>query len=90
MCAGAQDPFEIYVWSLQTGRLLDVLAGHEGPISGIVYSPKQVLGEWFSLCASEIICDLYFSYNQSASCTVRNKYLEIESGFHCVLRKTFM
>lgn len=33
VCAGAMDPFHIYVWSLQTGRLLDVLAGHEGPIA---------------------------------------------------------
>ena len=32
VCSGALDPFEIYVWSLQTGHLLDVLAGHEGPI----------------------------------------------------------
>jgi periodic tryptophan protein 2 len=29
VCAGALDPFEIYVWSLQTGRLLDVLPGHQ-------------------------------------------------------------
>ena len=24
ICAGAQDTFEIFVWSLQTGRLLEV------------------------------------------------------------------
>lgn len=30
VCAGAMDPFDIYVWSLQTGALLDVLSGHEG------------------------------------------------------------
>lgn len=33
--AGAMDPFEIYVWSLQTGKLLDVLVGHEAPISSL-------------------------------------------------------
>jgi len=33
VCAGAMDPFQIYVWSLQTGRMLDVLSGHEGPIA---------------------------------------------------------
>ena len=33
VCAGSLDPFQIYVWSLQTGRLLDVLSGHEGPIA---------------------------------------------------------
>jgi periodic tryptophan protein 2 len=35
------DPFEIYVWSLQTGRLLDVLPGHEGPISAIAFNPVR-------------------------------------------------
>lgn len=39
VCAGALDPAQIYLWSLQTGRLLDVLSGHEGPISSLVFSP---------------------------------------------------
>ena len=30
--AGSKDTFEIYVWSLKTGKLLDILAGHEGPV----------------------------------------------------------
>ena len=33
VCAGSVDPFQVFVWSLQTGRLLDVLSGHEGPIA---------------------------------------------------------
>ncbi|XP_068127133.1 periodic tryptophan protein 2 homolog isoform X2 [Hyperolius riggenbachi] len=44
VCAGAQDSYEVYVWSMQTGRLLDVLAGHAGPISSVAFSPlKSVL-----------------------------------------------
>ncbi|KAJ2688489.1 U3 snoRNP protein [Coemansia spiralis] len=39
VCAGCQDTFEIYMWSMQTGKLLDVLSGHEGPISGLVFRP---------------------------------------------------
>ncbi|KAL2919776.1 U3 snoRNP protein [Polyrhizophydium stewartii] len=39
VCAGSMDSFEIYVWSVQTGRLLDILPGHEGPISGLCFSP---------------------------------------------------
>ena len=27
ICAGSQTEFEVYVWSMRTGRLLDVLAG---------------------------------------------------------------
>uniref|UniRef100_A0A8C3GDG5 Small-subunit processome Utp12 domain-containing protein n=1 Tax=Cairina moschata TaxID=8855 RepID=A0A8C3GDG5_CAIMO len=47
--AGSQDSFEIYIWSMQSGRLLDVLAGHEGPISSLSFNPvKCVLasGSW--------------------------------------------
>lgn len=39
VCAGGMDPFNIYVWSLQTGKLLDTFTGHEAPISSIAYSP---------------------------------------------------
>lgn len=39
VCAGSQDSFEIYMWSVQTGKLLDVLAGHTAPVSGLAFSP---------------------------------------------------
>ncbi|XP_036401269.1 PWP2 small subunit processome component [Megalops cyprinoides] len=39
--AGARDSFEIFLWSMQTGRLLEVLAGHEGPVSCLSFSPVQ-------------------------------------------------
>ncbi|MFT7818206.1 periodic tryptophan protein 2 homolog [Arapaima gigas] len=39
--AGAQDSFEIFIWSMQTGRLLEVLAGHEGPVSGLSFNPMR-------------------------------------------------
>ncbi|XP_044526133.1 periodic tryptophan protein 2 homolog [Gracilinanus agilis] len=39
--AGSQDSFEIFIWSMQTGRLLDVLSGHEGPISGLCFNPMK-------------------------------------------------
>jgi WD40 repeat protein len=28
---------------MKTGRLLDILAGHEGPVSGLAFSPRQPL-----------------------------------------------
>lgn len=37
--AGSVDNFEIYTWSVQTGKLLEVLSGHEGPISCLAFSP---------------------------------------------------
>jgi len=35
--AGSMDPFHIYSWNLQTGRLLDVYTGHTGPVSMLAY-----------------------------------------------------
>jgi periodic tryptophan protein 2 len=35
--AGAMDPFHVYAWNLQTGKLLDVYTGHTGPISQLAY-----------------------------------------------------
>ncbi|XP_060205652.1 periodic tryptophan protein 2 [Lycium barbarum] len=41
ICAGTLDSFEIFVWSMKTGRLLDVLSGHEGPVHGLMFSPTN-------------------------------------------------
>jgi periodic tryptophan protein 2 len=49
VCAGTLDPFNIYVWSLQTGKLLEILAGHEGPIACMTFSAHTSLlatGSW--------------------------------------------
>ncbi|KAJ3417297.1 hypothetical protein HDV05_005753 [Chytridiales sp. JEL 0842] len=49
VCAGSVDTFEIFVWSVQTGKLLDILSGHKGPISSLVFSPTEgqlVSGSW--------------------------------------------
>jgi len=37
--AGSTDSFEVFLWSIQTGKLLDVLTGHEGPVSSLAFSP---------------------------------------------------
>eukprot|EP01134_Creolimax_fragrantissima_P000177 CFRG0177T1 len=49
VCAGTADTFDIYVWSLQTGRLLEVLSGHEGPITALHFNPLTSIlcsGSW--------------------------------------------
>jgi periodic tryptophan protein 2 len=49
VCAGSLDTFEVYVWSVQTGKLLDILKGHEGPISSLAFSPTDpwlLSGSW--------------------------------------------
>jgi WD40 repeat protein len=32
----------IFVWSMKTSRLLDVLSGHEGPVHGLMFLPINV------------------------------------------------
>lgn len=49
VCAGSLDPFNVYVWSLQTGKLLEILAGHEGPIACMRFAASTSLlatGSW--------------------------------------------
>lgn len=43
VCAGSLDPFNIYVWSLRTAKILEVLSGHEGPISQLAFSAQKNL-----------------------------------------------
>ena len=40
VAAGGTDVYEIYLWSMQTGKLLEILSGHEGPVSSIRFSPS--------------------------------------------------
>ena len=40
VCAGSEDSFDIQIWSVQTGQLLDQLSGHEGPISSLAFAPS--------------------------------------------------
>jgi periodic tryptophan protein 2 len=49
ICAGGMDPYSIYVWSLKSGDLIDVLKGHTAPISSIAFSQTKdllVSGSW--------------------------------------------
>uniref|UniRef100_T2MD28 Periodic tryptophan protein 2 homolog n=1 Tax=Hydra vulgaris TaxID=6087 RepID=T2MD28_HYDVU len=49
VCAGSLDTFEIFMWSMQTGRLLEILSGHEGPVSCLAFSPIKAMlvsGSW--------------------------------------------
>ena len=43
VCAGSKDTFQMFVWSMRTGQLLDVFSGHEGPISTLAFNPSTLL-----------------------------------------------
>jgi periodic tryptophan protein 2 len=49
ICAGSIDSFDIHIWSVQTGQLLDRLSGHEGPVSSLAFAPDGgmlISGSW--------------------------------------------
>lgn len=49
VCAGSLDSFDIHIWSVQTGQLLDRLSGHEGPVSSLAFAPNGgvvISGSW--------------------------------------------
>lgn len=41
VAAGCTDTFEIIVWSLRTGNVLELLAGHKGPVSSLAFRPRR-------------------------------------------------
>lgn len=49
VAAGSTDTYEIFFWSVQSGKLLDILAGHQGPVSSLAFSPvgnELASGSW--------------------------------------------
>ena len=49
VCAGSLDSFDIHIWSVQTGQLLDQLSGHEGPVASLAFAPSADViasGSW--------------------------------------------
>lgn len=49
VAAASQDSFDIHVWNVQTGQLLDTLAGHEGPIAALEFTSdgnNLISGSW--------------------------------------------
>ncbi|KAL8711417.1 MAG: hypothetical protein Q9220_004075 [cf. Caloplaca sp. 1 TL-2023] len=49
VCAGSLESFDVHVWSVQTGQLLDQLSGHEGPVSSLAFAPSGgnlISGGW--------------------------------------------
>ena len=44
VAAGASDVYDVFLWSVQTGHLLEVIAGHEGPVSSLAFNPSPASG----------------------------------------------
>ncbi|KAG8430148.1 hypothetical protein GDO86_018389 [Hymenochirus boettgeri] len=77
VCAGAQDSFEVYVWSMQTGRLLDVLAGHEGPISCVAFNPWRSVLATASWDKTIRLWDMVDSWRTTETLTLNSDALTV-------------
>ncbi|KYM98308.1 Periodic tryptophan protein 2 like protein, partial [Cyphomyrmex costatus] len=48
LAAGGQDFFDVYLWSMKLGTLLEILSGHEGPIASLAFNPNLASTELVS------------------------------------------
>jgi periodic tryptophan protein 2 len=42
VCAGSLDPYNVYLWALKTGELIDIFSGHSGPVSSVLFTEMTV------------------------------------------------
>lgn len=49
VAAGCQDVFDIHLWSMKLGRLLEILSGHEGPVVSLAFNPSFASTELVSV-----------------------------------------
>lgn len=78
ICAGSKDSFEIFVWSLKTGHLLDILGGHEAPISSLSFSPSQSIMISGSLDNTIRIWDIFERKGRQEAITMLCEVLAVE------------
>ncbi|XP_077256053.1 periodic tryptophan protein 2 homolog [Temnothorax americanus] len=48
LAAGGQDFFDVYLWSMKLGTLLEILSGHEGPVASLAFNPSPASTEMVS------------------------------------------
>ncbi|XP_019384573.1 PREDICTED: periodic tryptophan protein 2 homolog [Crocodylus porosus] len=75
--AGSQDTFEIFIWSMQSGRLLDVICGHEGPISSLCFNPVKSILASASWDKTVRLWDMFDSWRSKETLTLNSDVLAV-------------
>uniref|UniRef100_A0A2C9W1Q2 Small-subunit processome Utp12 domain-containing protein n=1 Tax=Manihot esculenta TaxID=3983 RepID=A0A2C9W1Q2_MANES len=90
ICAGTLDSFEIFVWSMKTGCLFDVLSGHEGPVHGLMFSPTNVRKgalETFSH-THDVLTVVYCPDGRQLACSTLDGQIHFWDPVDCLLMYT--
>lgn len=77
VCAGSNSEFEIYVWNVQTAQFVDRLAGHEGPISSLDFSPDGTVLASGSWDGTACLWNFYGRDTQSEVLQLRTEVLSV-------------
>ncbi len=76
IAAGCIDTFEVFVWSLRTGNVVEVLAGHKGPVSSLAFRPRRGT---LATASWDRTVRLWDMYEKKGSCEVLEHSKEVLS-----------
>ncbi|XP_029169932.1 periodic tryptophan protein 2 homolog [Nylanderia fulva] len=71
IAAGGQDFFDVYLWSMKLGTLLEILSGHEGPVASLAFNPNPASTELVSASWDKTVKIWNAIENGSAHETIR-------------------
>lgn len=74
IAAGCVDSFEIIVWSLRTGQVVEVLNGHRGPVCGLSFRPRRGT---LASCSWDRTIRLWDMYERKGNCEVLEHAKEV-------------
>jgi len=74
IAAGCVDTFEVFVWSLRTGKVLEVLAGHKGPVCSLAFRPRRGT---LATASWDRTVRLWDMYEKKGSCEVLEHSKEV-------------
>eukprot|EP00747_Dinoflagellata_sp_TGD_P154050 gnl/TRDRNA2_/TRDRNA2_177460_c0_seq1.p1 gnl/TRDRNA2_/TRDRNA2_177460_c0~~gnl/TRDRNA2_/TRDRNA2_177460_c0_seq1.p1 ORF type:complete len:804 (-),score=-71.61 gnl/TRDRNA2_/TRDRNA2_177460_c0_seq1:124-2535(-) len=75
LCAGSEDTYQIFCWSMRTGELINELNGHEAPISSLAYTNKRSSNPFMASGSWDCTVRLWHAYgNKKSYATLQHNY----------------
>ena len=87
VAAGASDIYDVFLWSVQTGHLLEVISGHEGPVSSLSFNPSPASGaSQLATVSWDKTLKIWDALNVSSSNTETIEILSDATGIKALIR----